>query len=108
MKVNDQILCTVTGVQSYGVFVKYGVYTGLIHISEMSDFFVAKIEDICIVGDIIETTVLEIDEKHKKLKLSYKLANPIHPQVKKIVKIRIGFQSLAKALPEWIEKASKK
>jgi len=107
MKVKDVIVCKITGIQPYGVFVSYDDFVGLIHISEVSDQYVSSIEDILCVGDEIEATVLEIDELQKRLKLSYKQANPIHPRIQKMVKIKIGFQSLYKALPFWIEKTKK-
>jgi len=107
MKINDQIVCRITGIQSYGVFVTYEDYIGLIHISEVSDQFVSSIEEILCVGDEVETVVLEIDEENKRLKLSYKQAHPINPKIQKMVKIKIGFHSLSKALPHWIEKAKK-
>jgi len=107
MNINDQIVCKITGIQPYGVFVTYEDYTGLIHISELSDQFVPSIEEMLSVGDEIEVVVLEIDEDHKRLKLSYKKANPIHPKIQKMVRIKIGFHSLAKALPHWIEKTKK-
>ena len=104
MKIKDNIVCKITGFQPYGVFVTYGEYTGLIHISEISDEFIPNIEDILSIGDDIEVHILEIDEENKRLKLSYKQANPIHPRIKKMVKIRIGFHSLSIALPHWIDK----
>ena len=104
MKIKDNIVCKVTGVQPYGVFVSCDEYIGLIHISEMSDQFVPSVGDIVCVGDEVEVLILEIDEKEKRLKLSFKQAHPIHPRIKKMVKIRIGFHSLSKALPHWIEK----
>ena len=107
MKVNDNIVCKITGIQPYGVFVSYDDYVGLIHISEVSDQYVSSIEDILCVGDEVEATILEIDEEQKRLKLSYKQANPIHPKIQKMVKIKIGFHTLAKALPFWIEKTKK-
>ncbi len=107
MKVKDQIVCTITGIQPYGVFVSYEDYVGLIHISEVSDQYVQSLEDILCVGDEIEASILEIDEAKKRLKLSYKQANPIHPRIQKMVKIQIGFHSLSKALPFWIEKSKK-
>ncbi|PKK98887.1 MAG: general stress protein [Tenericutes bacterium HGW-Tenericutes-2] len=107
MNINDQIVCKITGIQSYGVFVTYEGYSGLIHISEISDQFVSSIEEILCVGDEIGVVILEIDEENKRLKLSYKQANPIHPKISKMVKIKIGFHSLAKALPHWIEKTKK-
>ncbi len=108
MKINDTITCTVTGIQSYGVFVSYEDYSGLIHISEVSDQYIPSIEDILCLGDTIEAVVLEIDEEQKRLKLSYKQANPIHPKIARQVKIKIGFHSLSKALPFWIDKTKKK
>ncbi len=107
MKINDQIICTVTGIQTYGVFVSCLEYSGLIHISEVSDQFIPSIEDILCLGDEVEVIVLEIDEEQKRLKLSLKKANPIHPRIAKMVKIKIGFQTLFKALPHWIEKTKK-
>ena len=108
MKINDQIICKITGIQSYGVFVTYEDYIGLIHISEVSDQFVSSIEEILCVGDEVETVVLDIDEENKRLKLSYKQAHPVHPKIQKLVKIKIGFHSLSKAMPYWIEKANKR
>ncbi len=107
MKINDQITCKITGIQPYGVFVSYLDYSGLIHISEVSDQYIPSIEDILCLGDEIEVIVLEIDEEQKRLKLSFKQANPIHPRISKMVKIKIGFHSLSKALPHWIEKSKK-
>ncbi|MFA6377038.1 MAG: S1 RNA-binding domain-containing protein [Acholeplasmataceae bacterium] len=107
MKIDDRIICAVTGIQTYGVFVSCDEYTGLIHISEMSDQYVSSLEDILCVGDEIEAIVIEIDEDNKRLKLSYKKAHPVHPKIQRLVKIKIGFHSLAKALPHWIEKSKK-
>lgn len=107
MKIDDRIICNVTGIQAYGVFVSCDDYTGLIHISEMSDQYVSSLEDILCVGDEIEAMVIEIDEENKRLKLSYKKAHPVHPKIQRLIKIKIGFHSLAKALPHWIEKKKK-
>lgn len=107
MKVKDEVVCKVTGIQPYGVFVAYKDYVGLIHISEVSDQYVESLDTIMCVGDKIDATILEIDEENKRLKLSYKQSNPIHPRIQKMVKIQIGFHSLSKALPFWIEKTKK-
>lgn len=107
MKVKDHISCRITGIQPYGVFVECDDYVGLIHISEVSDQYVPSLEDLLDVGDTVETVVLEIDEEQKRLKLSYKEANPVHPRIQKMVKIQKGFHSLSKAMPFWIEKAKK-
>lgn len=107
MNVKDQVSCRITGIQPYGVFVECDDYIGLIHISEISDQYVPSLEAMLDIGDIVEAVVLEVDENQKRLKLSYKEANPIHPRIQKIVKIQKGFHSLSKALPFWIEKTKK-
>lgn len=103
MEKNERILCKVTGIQPYGVFVEYNNYQGLIHISEVSDRYVLDINKLFTVGELIYASILEIDEAAKKLQLSYKLAQLIHPRVHAQVDIRIGFRSIEKKLKEWIE-----
>lgn len=107
MKINEQITCKITGIQTYGVFVTHGEYNGLVHISELSDQYVASIDEIFHIGEDIEVKVLDIDEANKRLKLSYKKAHPVHPKIQKLVKIKVGFHSLQQALPHWIEKTKK-
>lgn len=107
MNINDRISCVITGIQPYGVFVQCDDYAGLIHISEVSDQYVPSLEAILDVNDVVEAIILEIDEDQKRLKLSYKEANPIHPRIQKMVKIQKGFHSLSKAMPFWIEKTKK-
>lgn len=99
MKIGDVVTGTVTGLQDYGVFVKVEEYDGLIHISELSDKFVRDVRDYLTVGDIIDLKVLEVDEDYKKLKLSYKAIKDRRINRK----YKIGFKSLEKKLPKWIE-----
>ena|SRR5690554_8172620 len=103
MKKDERISCKITGVQPYGVFVEYGAYQGLVHISEVSDRYVKDIDKLFKVGEKIYVTILDIDEENKKLQLSYKAAQMIHPRVNKQVDIKIGFRSLEKKLDEWID-----
>ncbi len=100
------ISCKVTGVQPYGVFVEYQNYQGLIHISEISDWYVTDIHKIFSVGDQVDAYVLESDEAKKKLQLSYKKAQKINPRVTKQVDIKIGFRSIEKRKQEWIKQKS--
>ena len=52
---------TVTGIESYGVFVSCDdYYTGLIHISEISHGFVKNITDFVHIGDLIFVSNLRI------------------------------------------------
>lgn len=107
---------TVTGIQPYGVFVSVDAENaGLVHISELSDGFVRDVTLFVNVGDKIKVKVLDIDEKTRQMRLSLKALNP--PSLRKerkhmgsasrIPNTKIGFDSLAKQLPGWIESAKK-
>lgn len=105
MELERIIRCQVTGIQPYGVFVSCEQQKGLIHISELSDFFVSSIEDMIKIDDWIDCFVIGIDGHH--LKLSLKKAYMIPQKIQHQVKIIIGFLSLERALPHFIEKAKK-
>ncbi len=103
---------TVTGIESYGVFVSCDeYYSGLIHISEISHSFVKNITDYVNVGDVINVEILEVDENLGQLKLSiknidYKKQNVARRQ--KIKETSLGFSTLAYHLPKWVEEGVKK
>jgi general stress protein 13 len=103
---------TVTGIESYGVFVSCNeYYSGLIHISEISYGYVKKITDYVNVGDIIYTEILDVDETLGQLKLSiknidYKCNKGLRK--KRIKETTHGFSTLKEFLPIWIEKSLKK
>ena len=103
---------TVTGIESYGVFVSLDeYYSGLIHISEISHSFVKNIEDFVKIGDIIYVEVLDVDEQLCQLKLSIKNINyKKNPNFRrrKIRETSLGFKTLAYKLPIWIEENLKK
>ncbi len=103
MEINDRILCRITGVQPYGVFVEYKAYQGLIHISEVSDRYVTDIHKLFTVDDLIYAVILDIDEENKKLQLSYKKGLLVNPKVSKMVDIKIGFRSLEDKIEDWIK-----
>lgn len=102
----------VSGIESYGIFVKFDeYYSGLIHISEVSHKFVKNINDFVSVGDIIYAEIIDVDEEHFQLKLSIKNINfKRNPQItkKKIKETSTGFKTLAYKLPHWIEQNLKK
>lgn len=103
---------TVTGIESYGVFVSCDeYYSGLIHISEISYGYVKKITDYVNVGDVIYVEILEVDESLGQLKLSiknidYRCNRGVRR--KRIQETSMGFSTLAYNLPIWIEKSLKK
>lgn len=107
MEEGSIVKAKVTGVKNYGAFVKCDDYDGLIHISEFSDDFVKNVGNIVRVGDIIDVKVLEIDNSHKRLKLSYKEANVIPKRVLKFARIEKGFRSLEDKLDKWIDEGYK-
>ncbi|MBV4448166.1 RNA-binding transcriptional accessory protein [Clostridium tyrobutyricum] len=64
---------TVRNVVDFGAFVDIGVHQdGLVHISQLSDKFVKHPLDVVKVGDIVHVTVIEVDEKRKRIALSMK------------------------------------
>ncbi len=71
-KVGDTIEGKVTGLEKYGIFLSFEEYTGLIHISELSEHFVSDVSLYAKVGEIIPSVIIEIDEKNKRLKCSLK------------------------------------
>ncbi|MCH3965259.1 MAG: RNA-binding transcriptional accessory protein [Clostridium sp.] len=64
---------TVRNVADFGAFVDIGVHQdGLVHISQLSNKFVKHPLDVVKVGDIVQVTILEVDEKRKRISLSMK------------------------------------
>ncbi len=62
---------TVRNVIDFGAFVDIGVHEdGLVHISRMSDRYIKHPLEVVSVGDIVEVTVLEVDEKKGRISLS--------------------------------------
>ncbi len=105
IKVNDIVTGIVTGIESYGIFVNVDDYSGLIHISEISDNFVRNVGDYAIVGDQIKAKVLDVDTKNKHLKLSIKEFYLDNKKSKreKIKETPKGFTTLQDNLEKWID-----
>ena len=62
---------TVRNVIDFGAFVDIGVHEdGLVHISRMADRFIKHPMEVVSVGDIVDVTVLEVDEKKGRISLS--------------------------------------
>lgn len=65
---------TVSGIATFGAFVDVGVgRDGLVHISELTDGRVGKVEDAVKVGDKIKVRVLDVDTQSKRISLSLRL-----------------------------------
>ena len=101
----------VTGVENYGIFVTLDeYYSGLIHISEISDGFVRDINKVVDIGETIRVRVIDSDDDTFHVKLSIKNLNyRINKKnLNKIEETEHGFSSLALNLPKWIEQKNNK
>lgn len=103
---------TITAIEPYGAFVSCDeYYTGLIHISEITDGFVNNINDYLTVGKTVYCKIIDVDEESGHLKLSIKNIKNNKQKKRRCTKIKEtpqGFKSLAYHLPVWIEESLKK
>lgn len=108
-KIGMVVYGKITGVKPYGAFVGFedGV-TGLIHISELSKGFVKDVSNYVSVGNYYMLKIIDIDQEHKQLRLSYKaLSENVRKHVRKVKFLgmpnnTIGFSSIAEKMPEWL------
>ena len=93
----------ITGVTPYGVFVSLeDDYSGLVHISEVSDKFVKDSPMLFNIGDIINVKILEIDEDKREVKLSIKKIDyKVEESLSRIPETGSGFGLLEKNLGKW-------
>lgn len=93
----------ITGVTPYGVFVSLeDDYSGLVHISEVSDKFVKDLPMLFNIGDIINVKILEIDEDKREVKLSIKKIDyKVEKSLSRIPETGSGFGLLEKNLGKW-------
>ena len=115
-KIGDVLTGTITGIQSYGVFVSLDEKTqGLIHISECKHGYMENLQEFVKVGDVIQAKIIDIDEFTHKISLSMRalqhIDTPSEPVKRKRRKKRytpsIGFVSLEQQMPKWIEEAKR-
>lgn len=67
------LIGTVRNVIDFGVFVDIGVHQdGLVHISQVCNHKIHHPSEIVQVGDIVKVSVLEVDEKRKRISLTMK------------------------------------
>ena len=101
----------VTGIEKYGVFLNINnKYTGLIHISEISDKYVKNVEDYVSINESIKAEIIGIDVKNKQLKLSIKNVKNYRYTKKNnngIIETPKGFLTLKEKLPKWTEEKLK-
>lgn len=96
----------VTGIEKYGIFVSLDeYYSGLIHISEITDSFVKDVNNFVNVGETIRVRVLDSDDDTFHVKLSIKDLNYRIEKRKNsyIPETEHGFNTLEIQLRNWIE-----
>lgn len=109
IKVGDIVKGQITGVTPYGVFVSLeDDYTGLVHISEVSDKFVKNLVEKFNIGDIINVKVVDIDENKSQVKLSIKKIDyKVLPSLSMIPESGSGFGMLKNNLSKWTDEKYK-
>ena len=103
INVGNTVKGQITGVTPYGVFVSLeDDYSGLVHISEVSDKFVKDLPMLFNIGDIINVKILEIDEDKREVKLSIKKIDyKVEESLSRIPETGSGFGLLEKNLGKW-------
>ena len=104
LKVGSVVKGEVTGIESYGIFVKLNEkYSGLVHISEISEKFVKDINKYADIGEVIYVEIKEIDNRSNRCILSVKDLNYRIDENSKVKESVRGFSPLKQHLPQWIE-----
>lgn len=110
--VNDIITVKVTAIRDYGALVlAEDGQKGLLHISEISPFFVSSIDDFVKVDEQLTVKIIEQDSVSGFFKVSLKqlMNNPKRHkrrnQTEKIDENEIDFSPLKAMLPIWIKNA---
>lgn len=104
-EVGNVVTGNITGIEKYGIFVSLDeYYSGLIHISEISDDFVRDVNDYVKYGDTIKAKIIEVDDDTFHVKLSIKDMDHKGKVKKKrqIVETGSGFGILEDNLDNWI------
>lgn len=79
-KVGDIVKGRVVRLVPFGAFVELEKgMDGLVHISQISNFRIAKPGDVLEIGQEIEAKIVEVNTETKKISLSIKEVNPIDP-----------------------------
>ena len=65
VKIDDVVDAEVIKIAEFGAFVKFGNRKGLIHISQVSDSYVKKVEDHLKVGDKVKAKVIKVSPDGK-------------------------------------------
>lgn len=121
-QIGDIMVGEVTGIQPYGAFIRFpNEESGLIHISEISSFFVRNVADYVKVGQHVRVKIIDIVQEKEMYRLSLKQVaerrrqnirkisvEALPSRKKKVTISKVDFAPLKEKLPEWIEIELKK
>lgn len=107
-QIGDSLEVKITNITNFGAFTVDEKGTkGLIHISEVSSYFVPSIETLINIGDTVEVRILGFDEQKGQLQLSYKALNE-SVKIKRNFASEIEFAPLKEKLSKNIENAKER
>ncbi|MDR0614867.1 MAG: 30S ribosomal protein S1 [Lactobacillales bacterium] len=72
----DVVEGVVARVTGFGAFINLGGVDGLVHVSELAHYRVAKPSDVLSVGDSVKVKILGIDPERERISLSIKALSP--------------------------------
>ncbi len=86
----EEIQGLVRSVQAYGAFVDVGAERdGLIHISELREGFVEKVEDVVEEGDMVTVRVKDVDTERGRLSLTMRSEQAIQEEQEQKQRLRL-------------------
>jgi len=105
LKVGDVVTGEVISTKPFGAFVKLeSGQTGLIHISQISDKFVEKVEDELEVGSTVKAKILSIDSVGK-ISLSIRALNTKNSRRNRSKKTNADFEDMMK---KWLKSSEER
>lgn len=103
LKVGSVVKGEITGIETYGFFVKINdKYSGLVHISEISEKFVKDVNNYAKIGEVIYVEIKDINADNNHCILSVKDLNYRVDNNSKVKESVRGFSPLKQHLPQWI------
>jgi predicted RNA-binding protein with RPS1 domain len=92
---------------SYAILLFEGGWTGLLHISELSNNYIRSFESFVTIGSLYSVKVIEVDEKRQNVRVSLKRMQGSDKKKpfrhERIDPSEIDFSALAERLPEWVK-----
>lgn len=73
LEIGQLVEGTITGIQSFGMFVEFEGTTGLLHIKEVSQSYVESLAATFSVGEPIKAVIVDLDQQKGRVSLSTKV-----------------------------------